>query len=224
MKTNISIKNLCGFLLDDLEDQSTLALLEDFIENKSSSAGSSREEVFTREFLCPSIARYFYKVVRPDLDLSEEEIKSGLGTEGFQNCPGFGFTPARLRRQLFTKSDIIKPTPPESWFKASKKKLSAFRPCPDFAINNPLPVSVVGEVKYFTTGSPTIAVKELYNAARQAIFYLGAFQDRYDGALLVVADASPDHSFIKGMELVKPELLDRFGSESNIYLLPVRLR
>ena len=78
-------------------------------------------------------------------------------------------------------------------------------------------------MKYFTKGSPTLAVKELYNAARQAIFYLGAFQDRYDAALLVVADASPDHAFIKGLKLVRPELLDRFGPESNVYLLPVGL-
>lgn len=215
---------LCDFLLDDLESQSVLGLIEQFIENKSSSAGTSREEVFTREFLCPSIAKYFYKVVRHDLDLSDEEIKCGLGTEGYQNCPGFGFTPARSRKQLFTKSDIIKPKPPESWFEASEKKLSAFQACPDFAIGDPLPISVVGEVKYFTKGSPTLAVKELYNAARQAIFYLGAFQDRYDAALLVVSDASPDHSFMKGLELMKPELLDRFGPESNVYLLSVGLR
>lgn len=221
---NINSSNLCDFLIDDLESQSILGPLEEFIENKTSSAGTSREEVFTREFLCPSIVRYFYKVVRPDLDLSDEEIRSGLGTEGFQNCPGFGFTPARLRKQLFTKSDIIKAKPPESWFKAGEKKLSAFRPCPDFAIDHPLPVSVVGEVKYFIKGSPKVAVKELYDAARQAIFYLGAFQDRYDAAMLVVADASPDQSFIKGLELVRPELLERFGPESNVYLVPVGLR
>ena len=83
---------------------------------------------------------------------------------------------------------------------------------------------MVGEVKYFTKGSPTLAVKELYNAARQAIFYLGAFQDRYDAAMLVVADASPEHTFIQGLELVKPELLDRFGAESNIYLLSLGLQ
>ena len=221
---NPSIPELCDFLLDDLERQPILDLLEEFIENKTSTAGVSREEVFTREFLCPSIAKYFYEVVRSELSLSNDEIKSGLGTEGFQNCPGFGFTPSKSRKQLFTKSDIIKPTPPDSWFKASEKRLTAFQPCPDFAIADPLPISVIGEVKYFTKGSPTVAVKELYNAPRQAIFYLGAFQDSYEAALLVVADASPDHSFIKGLEMVRPELLDRFGPDSNVYLVSVGLR
>ena len=221
---NISIPKLCDFLLDDLKSQPVLNHLEEFIENKTSTAGVRREEVFTREFLCPSIARYYYEVVRSELDLSDDEIKSGLGTEGFQNCPGFGFTPAQSRTQLFTKSDIIKASPPDSWFKANIKQLSAFQPCPDFAIADPLPISVIGEVKYFSKGSPTLAVKELYNAARQAIFYLGAFQDRYEAALLVVADASPDHSFIRGLELVRPELLARFGPESNVYLVPLGLQ
>ncbi|MFC1776129.1 hypothetical protein ACFL3I_02155 [Pseudomonadota bacterium] len=221
---NINIQKLCDFLLDDLKSQPVLSLLEEFIVNRTSTAGVSREEVFTREFLCPSIARYYYEVNRAKLDLSDDEIKSGLGTEGFQNCPGFGFTPAQSRTQLFTKSDVIKVTPPDSWFKASEKPLSAFQPCPDFAISDPLPISVIGEVKYFTKGSPKLAVKELYNAARQAMFYLGAFQDSYEAALLVVADASPDHSFIRGLELVRPELLERFGPKSNVYLAPVGLQ
>lgn len=67
-------------------------------------------------------------------------------------------------------------------------------------------------------------MKELYNAARQAIFYLGAFQDRYKAALLVVADASPEHSFLQGLELVRSELLDRFGPDSGVYLVSLRLR
>lgn len=221
---NSNIPKLCNYVLADLDGHSILGQLEDFVESKTSTAGVRREEVFTREFLCPTIARYFYEIIRPELELSDDEIKSGLGTEGFQGCPGFGFTPSESRKQLFTKSDIIKNNPPESWFKTSEKQLSAFQPCPDFAITKPLPISVIGEVKFFTKGSPKLAVKELYNAARQAIFYLGAFQDSYEAALLVVADASPGHTFIKGLEMVRPELLDRFGPESNVYLLPVGLR
>ncbi len=76
---NPGIPELCKFLLDDLERQPILNLLEEFIENKTSTAGVRREEVFTREILCPSIAKYFYEVIRSELDLSNVEIKSGLG-------------------------------------------------------------------------------------------------------------------------------------------------
>ena len=73
-------------------------------------------------------------------------------------------------------------------------------------------------------GSPAAAVKELYDAARQAMFYLGVFQDRYDAALVVVADATPEHAFLEGLKLIKPALLERFGPETNVYLAPIALR
>ena len=41
------------------------------------------------------------------------------------------------------------------------KKLPNFQACPDFSISKPLPFSLVGEVKYFRSGSSEYAVKEL---------------------------------------------------------------
>ena len=64
---------------------------------KSSAGNRSLEELFTREVLCPTINRYFRKEIREQLNLTDMEITDGLGTEGFQNCPGFGFTPARQK-------------------------------------------------------------------------------------------------------------------------------
>jgi hypothetical protein len=103
------------------------------------------------------------------------------------------------------------------------KQLPRYQACPDFAIKHLLCLSIVGEVKYFRSEWPEIAVRELYYASRQAVFYLGALHGEYDLALIVVADASRDHSFLQGLRLIKPELLERFGSGTNIHLLPLRL-
>ncbi len=219
----MNIPNLISYITRELEARAVLAELQHLIDSRSSSAGVRNEEVFTREFLCPTISRYFYDEKRDSFNLTDHEIEQGLGTEGFQNCPGFGFTPASKARQLFTKSDIIQSTPPKSWFANSDKNISAFQACPDFAIGAPLPFSVVGEVKYVSGGSASSAVKGLYDAARQAMFYLGVYQNVYDAALLVVADGSPNHSFCAGLELIKPELLERFGEETGLYLATIKL-
>ncbi|MBU0495446.1 MAG: hypothetical protein KKA73_08690 [Chloroflexi bacterium] len=218
-----TIADLKSYIKDQLEALPVLERLERFIREGTSTAGTRHEEVFTREFLCPAIGRYFYEHVRSELRMSDDDIRAGLGTEGFKNCPGFGFTPARRRKHLFNKTDVIAPRPPTAWLAASGKSLPAFQSCPDFAIAKPLPFSVVGEVKYFKAGSSEIAVRELYNAARQAIFYLGAFHDLYDSAMIVVADASPGHAFHEGLVLIEPELLHRFGSETNIHLVAIKL-
>ncbi len=224
MNTKVSTDSLMNYLIRQLCENPVIGQLEKIISERSSKAGKRREEVFTREFLCLYIRKYFYEHVRSELNLSDEEISKGLGTEGYENCKGFGFSPARKRKHLFTKSDIIKSSPPDAWFAKNESRLSPFRPCPDFAISKPLPFSVVGEVKYFKSGSPKKAVKELYDASRQAVFYLGAFHGHYDSAMIVVADASPKHSFLKGLQLVEPGLLERFGAETNIYLLTAGLR
>lgn len=220
---NINHERLKKFIITTLQAQPVLASMEKIIRERTSKAGTRPEEVFTREFLCPTIANFFYETVRSELALSDEAIKSGLGTEGYQNCPRFGFTPARRGKHLFRKSDIILNEPPHSWLRANDSSLPQFQACPDFAIGKPLPFSIVGEVKYFRSGTPNSAVKELYNAARQATFYLGAYGGAYNSAMLVVADASEGYTFFSGLELVKPALLDRFSTETGIHLVPIKL-
>jgi hypothetical protein len=221
--SRVNADSLKEFLKAELQAQPVISRLEKIIQERTSKAGTRHEEVFTREFLCPAIRKFFYVSVRPELNLSDDEIKRGLGTEGYENCPGFGFTPARGEKHLFTKSDIIEASPPESWLTRSAVPLPAFQACPDFAISKPLPFSIVGEVKYFAAGSPESAVRELYNASRQAVFYLGAFHGAYDSAMIVVADASKDHAFFEGMQSIRSEVLARFGSETRIHLLCVKL-
>lgn len=217
-----SLIGLIGSLETTLSAQSVLYELDRRIRNHESLAGSRHEEVFTREFLCPAIAKYFYEEIRDALDLRDHEIQSGLGTEGFRNCRGFGFTPARKLPHLFTKGDIIKSTPPPGWLETNSP-LPRYQACPDFAITKPLPVSVVGEVKYFREGSKKQAVKALYDGVRQVVFYLGAFRREYDNGLLVVADASPSHAFVRGVSGLHPKLVPRLGPDTGIYLLQLGL-
>lgn len=54
------------------------------------------------------------------------------------------------------------------------------------------------------------------------MFYLGAFSE-YTDALLIVADASPDHAFANSLNLLKDDLLTRFGEETNIHLCIIKL-
>lgn len=216
----MDINSLIKFISTKLSEQPIIESLNNMILHRLSSAGTRREEVFTREFLCPAISDYFYNIIRNSLNLSDDEIMSGLGTEGYINAKGFGFTPARQKCHFFTKSDIVKSTIPDSWTNGHHRRNQA---CPDFAIRAPLPFSTIGEVKFFHSGGQKSALKELYNVARQAVFYLGAYACEYDSALIVVADASKGHVFHNAIKQVNPEIINRFGDETSIYLSVIAL-
>lgn len=217
------IEELLNYLKKQIESKEALTHIEECVNSSISTAGTkSREEIFTREFLCPTLASFFYDEVFDQLNLNENEIEKGLGTEGYKNVSGFGFTPARQGKHFFTKGQVISSEPPEAWYKASKKRLTSYMACPDFALRSPLPLAIVGETKYFVKGSKEVAVRELYNDIRQCMFYLGAFNE-YTDALLVVADASPEHSFSKAFDLLNEDLVSRFGSDTNIHLCVINL-
>lgn len=222
----VNLERFKEYLADRFLQQPVVNALNAMVGTDGKFAGQNREDVFTKRILCPHISNFFYDHVRQDIGLADEEIGRGLGAEGFdgdERIRDFCFTPARQTAHLFTKDMVIKPLRPRAWMQTEPGELPPYRACPDFAIRNPLPFSVVGEVKYFKSESPERAVTELYNASRQALFYLGTFHNAYDSALLVVADASRSHAFFKGLELLKPDLLGRFGQASGIHLLPLRL-
>ncbi|MBF0313624.1 MAG: hypothetical protein HQK52_09415 [Oligoflexia bacterium] len=214
------IEDLSSYLSERLSEKSIKLKIDEFISNGNSSAGkSSREEVFTREFLCPAIADFFYRDFRHKTELSDDQIKSGLGTEGFKHLPSFGFTPARKKKHFFTKNDIIRNEPPGSWYSSNPDKAKSFQACPDFAIRSPLPFNCIGETKLLTKGTSKEAITELYNASRQALFYLGAFAPDYTNALLVMADMTPNQVLKTALEEdLNKSILDRFGDETNIHL------
>ena len=118
-----NIDCLKEFISAELQAQqqsiSIIGELQKRIQDKSSKAGTRHEEVFTRHYLCPAIKNYF----QLELKMPDDEIKKCLGTEGYKNCPGFGFTPALKGKHLLTKLQIIDSRPPASWYTKDTKKL-----------------------------------------------------------------------------------------------------
>lgn len=214
------INDFLSYIHSELMNKNISKKLDEMIVKKSSSAGSSsKEEIFTREFLCPTISTYF----NSNISLRPDEIRTGLGTEGYQNAPGFGYTPARKERHFFTKNEFVKTNPPPVWFKDHPKSPARFQACPDFAIRAPLPFSALGEVKYFKKGGGEAAKRELYNGIRQATFYLAAYRKEYDSVLLIIADESEDKAMAKCIENLHPDIKSRFGTETGIFILVINL-
>jgi hypothetical protein len=216
------INDLCNYLIRTLDENPIKADIDTASVEGTSSAGTNREEIFTRDYLCPSMREYFRVEARSMLNLADDEIDKGLGTEGFTKCDGYSFTPAKMTRHILGKGDLAEPMPPSDWLKSGPDKLRNYQPCPDFAFHDPLP-RVVGEVKYFMGGSQDKALRDFYTVVKEAVFYLGVFNGVYDAALIVVADASEDSAMHKILDIIKPELLARFGDDSGIYLSIVRI-
>jgi len=53
---------------------------------------------------------------------------------------------------------------------------------------------------------------------------VGTFHNVYESAMIVVADGSRNHTFFEGLKLLRQGLLSRFGPETDIYLVPIRLQ
>jgi len=224
-----TIEDLLNFVKSELTAQPVLHRLEEIIQSKTSTAGAaSPEEVFTREFLCPVLSRFFYEHVRGTLGFEDSQIACGLGIEGFRGrsaktleALGFGFAPARQGKHFYTKDEFVKSTVPKDW--GSAQRAAPKQACPDFAIQRPLPFSMIGEVKYFRGRTCERAIKELYDASRQAVFYLGAFGGQYQNACIVIADASEEHFFEQSLQHINFGIRERFGKETGVYLCVIPL-
>src|SRR5579862_8078315 len=102
-----TVQQLTEFLQTQLQGEAVVTRVEQMVRDHSSLAGTSREGVFTREFLCPSI-RDFYTQVCQNLNLHADEMCKNLQMEGFKTVKGFGSTPASKHMHLFTKDLVIK--------------------------------------------------------------------------------------------------------------------
>ena len=209
------IEELIVYLKQKLETNPVIDKLDHAINEGLSTAGRRPEEVFNREFLSPTLASFFYDIIGPRYKLTDEQVRMVLGTEGYKNCPQFGFSPSLPFDFFFTKDQILDINPPKGW--VDNEKLRNYRSYPDFAVRQPLPVSFVGELKYVDDCNRDQAVKLLYDATRQAVFYLGAFHGDYDSALFVIADATPEHRVNEALRHIRSGLLDRYGRITKVY-------
>lgn len=216
------LKRFMEFLKEEFSKRAILSELENIIKDHISTAGERAEDVFTRDFLCPTIAKFFYQIIKKELKLPDDEIKKGLGAEGIEHLGNFGFRPSRKKPHLFTKNEFFKDNIPDGWLQTNQRKLPLFQACPDFAIRNPLPFRIIGEVKFINSaGNPSLI---FYKTIREAVFYLGVFRSVYDRVLLVFADATPKHDFEQSLSLFRPELLNRFGVNTDIEYVTLLLK
>ena len=100
--------------------------------------------------------------------------------------------------------------------------------CPDFALQNPFPHSIVFEGKYFRRGSTEVAQNELVSDIYQAFFYrslspIGATKNRagwrYDYSCLLAYDASPSGIFLKSWQDIPRRTRDNFWEGANLYVM-----
>ena len=85
-----------------------------------------------------------------------------------------------------------------------------------------LPISLLGELKY-EHDEKVGALTSIYDAVRQCVFYLGAFNGKYHDAVGLIADATPGHVIADTFDQLPSGLKDRFGSRNHIYLKVVRI-
>ena len=224
MSKTVTIDELISYLQNQLCGKGLVEELYEIMRTGNTTASKeSREEVFNREFLSPAIADFFFTHVRRELSLSDAEIGKGLGTEGSGNCSRFGFSPSSISNHIFTKDQVLKSIPPEDWFFEKDRDVRPLRSYPDFALREPLPLSVVGEHKAYWGTSKKEAVKNVFEAAKQVVFYQGALGVNYKDGMIVVTDLSQADIVNEALKDVRPEILSRFGEQTRIHLcvLPV---
>ncbi len=218
----ITMDTLFAYLRGHLEARGVVRQLQQIQADKSSKAGASLEPIFNKEFVCPAIADFFLEEHRHALGLTDEQIRSGLGAEGSVDMPNHTFTPSLGRDYFFTKGQVLKTKPPAGWF--DPEKLTSYRSYADFAVRRPLPLSLVGELKYeHQAKSREKSIGVIYEVTRQCVFYLGAFGQAYDAAVALIADATEGHLVYNTFEEFPPALRRRYGAENRLFMLILRL-
>ncbi len=102
---------------------------------------------------------------------------------------------------------------------------------PDFSLRDPFPHSILFEGKYFPSGSPEYAQRELVKGIYQAFFYRGlprlAATERhpewsYDHACLMAYDASPTGALAAAWAALHAQSRRSFWEGANVYVMILR--
>lgn len=187
----------------------------------------SPEHAFTRGIALPRV----HEELTETYGLSADDAREALLAEGWANFKSISTgTPARTARHPFDKVMVSDAwSIYEKWMKKTPR-LPLTQSCPDFALRPPAPHKVVFEAKYFSSGSPTKAAKELVTALYQAFFYRAlppvesekARSWDYDYACLFAYDASPDGAFNDAWEALDHDVKEGFWNGANVYVMILR--
>lgn len=189
---------------------------------------TSREHAFINAIATPLI----FEAIAGHPGMNTEKARESFLTESYRNLPEFSrATPARRLRHPFNKelnTDAAKIY--EQWSGVTKKR-PLTQSCPDFAIREPFPHTIVFDAKYYLSPSETTAKRELVTNAYQAFFYRALPRDHtstsrpdwdYEYSCLFAYDASKNAVLKNAWEQLSSDVNRGFWEGANVYIMVLR--
>lgn len=223
------LRRLQGALEQDLPDP---AYLRAEIRRVASSADSEPhmrkpEEAFLNTYVIPCL----FRQLQSQCGLSEQEAKAALLSENYRHLQSFcSGSPARSERHPFDKT--LAPDPSKIMMQWKSGKSNALRQsCPDFALRDPCPYTIVFEGKYFEQGSTEKAEADLVRNIYQAFFYralpkITSNTTRppwdYEFSCCLACDASLDGALRRAWDSLDSTVQAGFWNGANVYVMVLR--
>lgn len=164
--------------------------------------------------------------------LSKEKAQQALLNEYHRTMPDLSlWSPIRWERHPFRK--LLSASPNEiyrSWTNPDKG-YGLTQSCPDFALRDPFPHSILFEGKYFPRGSREFAQRQLVTDIYQAFFYRGlprlaSAKKRpdwnYEYACLMAFDASASGTLSSAWKELPLQTRRSFWEGANVYVMILR--
>jgi hypothetical protein len=184
------------------------------------------EAAFLNHFVLPTL----FEQLQEQAGLTADQSKEALLNEYHRSMPEISrYSPIRAWRHPFKK---VLGASAESIYrdwKSPRKGDGLTQSCPDFALREPFPHSIVFEGKYYSSGSTTYANKQLATDLYQAFFYRGLPQVpptkrghprwKYDYACLLAFDASRDGTLRAAWDGLPAKVRRSFWEGANIYVM-----
>lgn len=187
------------------------------------------EAAFLNHFVLPIL----FEQLQVQAGLTAEQSRDALLNEYHRSMPEISrYSPIRALRHPFKKALGASPESIYREWKAPKKGDGLTQSCPDFALHDPFPHSIVFEGKYYSSGSSTYAARQLATDLYQAFFYRGLPQIpptkkghprwNYDYACLLAFDASRDGTLRAAWDDLSAKVRRSFWEGANIYVMILR--
>jgi len=187
------------------------------------------EAAFLNRFVLPVLHLYLHE----QAGLTAMQAKEALLNEYHRSMPEVSSrSPIRATRHPFTKILGANAETIYRQWKDPKKNYGLTQSAPDFALQKPFPHSIVFEGKYFASGKPDFAARQLVTDLYQAFFYRGLPKVDatkrghppwdYDYACLLAFDASPNGTLAAAWNTLEAKVQRSFWDGANIYVMILR--
>jgi hypothetical protein len=187
------------------------------------------ESAFLNRFVVPVLHKY----LQEQTGLTAIQAREALLNEYHRSMPEVSSrSPIRATRHPFTKILGANPETIYRQWKDPKRNYGLTQSAPDFALQKPFPHSIVFEGKYFSSGKPDFAARQLVTDLYQAFFYRGLPKVNptkrghpawdYDYACLLAFDASPNGTLATAWNTLETKVKNSFWEGANIYVMILR--